>query len=290
MPKAVKTLVREMLQLADRITAVHVAVAALPQHTGHTNTTAANADSAQCGNSNGDSSSNSNSGCVSAAQPEPAVMALGFEPASSLSQQPDAQLSTMAAAEEQSVQYVITVLTQPLHESHQRLLKLVADVAAAVKQQLLQPSAAALQQLQQLVHLLEEERLLSVGLFARVRKQLHHDVMQRGDPPADDSWSDHLHVADQGPQQHLQQLDPMDGPPAGAVSQQQLSVAVASDGILPGPASTASTDSSVDLAMHVSRWWWMHAGEHYCQLLAFQYAFDAVVAEVSAVANTAMSL
>jgi hypothetical protein len=38
----------------------------------------------------------------------------------------------------------------------------------------------------------------------------------------------------------------------------------------------------------VAEGWRVHAGEHYCQLLPFQYAFDLAVVGVLAVALTAL--
>jgi hypothetical protein len=72
-----------------------------------------------------------------------------------------------------------------------------------------------------------------------------------------------------------------------------VSVAMSSDGVLPvigGGGSNSSVAQASDVAVHVSRWWWVHAGEHYCQLLAFQYAFDSVVVGVLAAAHTALQL
>lgn len=287
LPRPLRQLVREMLLLADRITAVQVAVAALP-----TSTTSSS--------STGGTSSSSGGSCHTADSSAPA----GEDPAGSLAQPPGGGAVGGDAAEA-SIQYVVSVLTRPLHESHQQQLQLVAAVAAAVQQVLLQPSPDATQHLQHVIGQLECERARSSALIAQLRKRLHHDVMHV--PPQQQHDTRPAHP-DQQQQGHpaMQHMEPRAPGVNGAPSPQQedqlvrsLSVAMGSDGVLPvvgaGAGSAGGGSSSgglhpADLAVHISRWWWVHAGEHYCQLLAFQYAFDSVVVGVLAIAHTALSL
>lgn len=284
LPKPLRQLVRDTLLLADRITAVQVAVAALPT------------------SSSSGSAGTSSSGYGSPVGPT----AVGDSTAGGLAQQQDGGLAAAAGgavggnadAAERSVQYVVSVLTRPLHQSHQQQLQLVAAVASAVQQVLLAPSPGAAQQLQQVLGQLEGERESSTKLIAQLRKQLHHDVMHM--PQQQHQHDTHPAHPDQQQQQGHPATQHAAAGVDGAASPQQadrlvhsLSVAMSSDGVLPvvgGAAHGGSGLQTADVAVHISRWWWVHAGEHYCQLLAFQYAFDCVVVGVLAVAHTALSL
>lgn len=295
-PRALKQLVRDMLQLADRITAVQVAVAALPDHT----TTAAAGGGAGGGGRgphaahNGQGSSN-NTAASTQQQQQQAV--------------------------EQSIRYVITVLTQPLHECHQHQLQLVVSLAAAVKALLLSepPAADAADgfthkaHLQLLISQLEFEQERSSTLLARLRKQLHHDVIHSPPVQLQQQQQQHPPQADSDPYSNSdnshQQQQPPQQPPTTELEQRlvrAVSTAMSSDGVLPvlhpdvragagvgagdvgGAGDGSNNNRAADLAVHVSRWWWVHAGEHYTQLLAFEYAFGASVAGVLAVARTAL--
>lgn len=232
LPKALKTLVREMLLMADRLTAVQVAVAALPQ--------------APAGSNCSDS----------------AVVQDRLQ-----------QVATSDA--EQSLQFVIGVLMQPLHRSHILQLQLVAVVAAAVKEVLLEPSGEAQERLRHCLSQLEWERARGSSLVASLRKQLHHDVM-------------HVHTGGADNVVRQQQS----ATPAEDAEQQLVccvTAAMSNGGVLPvvGVGGDVSADAA---APHVSRWWWQHAGDFYCQCLAFQYAFDSAVAGFSTVAATALEL
>lgn len=259
LPKPLKTLVREMLLLADRITAVQVAVAALP-HTSFENY--------------GSSS-------------------LGGISLSALADSLPSGQQPPCADAEQSVRYVISVLMQPLHESHIRQLQLIDAVAHAAKQGLLEPCVEAQQHLQHLTHQLEWERVESNSLVY-VRKQLHHDVIHVHGLAAGnhmlpsarlDVGNRPMHQSSLSHNTNVHELV------------RRVSVAMSSDGVLPvldvgkGGHNAHVHDGDGgrgDVAEHVSRWWWVHAGEHYCQLLAFQYSFDAVVTGMLAVAGTTL--
>jgi hypothetical protein len=297
-----------MLLLADRITAVQVAVAALPSSTvSSTNSTS--------------SSGSAHTDCSA-----------GEAPAASLTQQQQQQQRLDGAAAgasaggadggadneaQRSIQYIVTVLTRPLHESHQQQLQLVTALASAVRQVLLEPGATATAHLKDILWQLECERGRSTNLIAQLRKQLHHDVMHvhPQHTPQHDTHPAHLDQQQQQQQQQQGHGHSMHIEPAGSgvdgignsnhhhqQQQQQhkaellvrsVSVAMSSDGVLPvigGGGSNSSVAQASDVAVHVSRWWWVHAGEHYCQLLAFQYAFDSVVVGVLAAAHTALQL
>jgi len=291
LPKPLKTVVREMLDLADRITAVQVAVAALPH------------SSSRSSSSGGKESSAGGSSCKSPSADR------GPEQQQQQHQRPEALSPELAL--EQSIQYVVTMLTQPLHESHQQQLQIVVALAAAVRTQLLEPSAAAEQQLRQLLQQLEGERERGQALVGTLRKQLHHDVMhvQQHDvipsqPHPDQHFPPQPRQKPGGAQQHQQQQQQQ--PRSSTCSAEQLmsrvSAALVDDGVIACTETSNSSSNShemlgssggsggCDVSVHVSRWWWVHAGEHYCQLLAFQYALDAVVAEVMCVANTTLCL
>lgn len=273
LPKPLKTLVREMLLLADRITAVQVSVAALPR----------TSLESYGGNSMGKRRS-----CYDPQQSLKPPANDVLPRASSLS---FGQHASVAEAE-QSVRYVITVLMQPLHESHTRQLQLIDAVAQAAKQSLLGPCVEAQQQLQSLAHQLEWERARSNNLVASLRKQLHHDVIHvheaaAGTPLQPDGAEIIMHRDDSPLHQssifHTQHAQTL---------VRCLSAAMGSDGALPvvdvgesehGVSICNEIVGGPDVGVHVSRWWWVHAGEHYCQLLAFQYSFDAVVAGMLAV-------
>lgn len=232
LPKALKTLVREMLLMADRLTAVQVAVAALPQ--------------ASAGNNASDS----------------AVVQDRLQ-----------QVATSDA--ERSLQFVIGVLMQPLHKSHVLQMELVAAVAAAVKEVLLEPSAEAKERLRHCLSQLEWERARGSSLVASLRKQLHHDVMKVHTGGADGAvWQQQSATPAEDAEQHLVCC-------VTAAMNNGDVLAVVGDG------SGVSADAA---AQHVSRWWWQHAGDFYCQCLAFQYAFDSAVAGFLAVAATALRL
>jgi hypothetical protein len=316
-PKALKGLVREMLLLADRITAVQVAVAALPTPSSSSSSTSS-------------SSSSSTSRHRGDPTPQETQHQQHQDPQQQQQQQQQQQLGSSGDnAVSASVSYVVTMLTQPLHEAHLQQLALVAAVAAAVAAALLEPCPAAASALQHLVGQLQASREHSSELIATLRKQLHHDVMY---VRVDDQQQQVLPGSQQQQQQQQQQVvQPSVGPGPPRASDAShlvrcLSVAMTSDGMLPvadpqavaDPHDVSSSSSSSsssrggggggnggvaggvlggvggvvgpDMAVHVSRWWWVHAGEHYCQLLAFQYAFDAAVAGFVGVAQTALEL
>jgi hypothetical protein len=286
-----------MLLLADRITAVQVAVAALPSSTG---------------------SSSSSSG--SAHRHRTAAEGPAVSPTNQQQQQESSAAGAGAGGTDggsdneaqRSIQYIVTVLTRPLHQSHQQQLQLVTALAAAVKQVLLEPSATATAHLKDILWQLEAEQGRSSSLIVQLRKQLHHDVMHVHHPQhtaQHDTRPAHLDQLQQQQQgrrplgQTKTTSAGVDGMTCAYQQQQQheadvlvrsLSVAMSSDGVLPvlggGGSSSSSAAHPSDVAVHVSRWWWVHAGEHYCQLLAFQYAFDSVVVGVLAVAHTALQL
>jgi hypothetical protein len=246
--RSVKLLLRGMLDLADRITALQATLAALPD------TSLSHASATR----------SAGSGSLTAAA---AVAVAGIQQSSRPVQQQaahamDAELAGTdvhavlcdqravlnrgvgAAAEgagAAALRYLAAALMGPLHESVAAQMVLLQAAAAAVKELLLLPhgrrtqtQAAAVelehhpeQRLQQALHELQQQRHSSRELLVQLRQAIHQDMRQQQKQRAETG-------------------------------------AAAVDG------------------------WWVHASAHYMQQLAFTYALDKAVLQMAAVAQAAL--
>jgi hypothetical protein len=311
--KALPDAVRQLLHLADRITAVQVAVAGLDTAVAH----AAAPDAAAFS-----FIGSSNTGClqptaaaagsspfaavaavpgrrsVQAASASPAPAPAGDDNHSAQAQQRAAEAAADARA---ALAHVAGVLAAPLHAAHAEQLALVAAVAGAVSEHLLQPSDEAQAALAALVPELEASRRASAAFVAELRRQVHADVMSAcAEPGADEPAG----AADA----HTVCSQPHASASASPVVSAQLvrlgTLGViatqleeedpdAVDGSRAGSgARGAAFDASAPIGQQgdVRRWWWMLGGESYAQLLAFQWAWDAAMAEVAQVAAAVLAL